>query len=60
MEEGFDTFCLDARADDGLTRDGAGLRPAVAGVYAEDEPRQPPAEPGAQRRAASSSRYSAS
>lgn len=60
MEEGFDTFCLDARTADGLTREWRGLRPAVAGVYAEDEPREPPAEPGAQRRAASSSRYSAS
>jgi FkbM family methyltransferase len=39
MEEGFDTFCLDARTDDGLTREWRRLRPAVAGVYAEDERR---------------------
>jgi FkbM family methyltransferase len=37
MEEGFDTFCLDARPDDSLTRVWRGLRPAVAGVYAEQE-----------------------
>jgi FkbM family methyltransferase len=37
MEEGFDTFCLDARTDDSLTRVWRGLRPAVAGVYAEQE-----------------------
>ena len=34
MEEGFDTFCLDTRADDRLTRRWRGLRPAVAGVAA--------------------------
>jgi hypothetical protein len=39
MEEGFDTFCLDARTDDGLTREWRRLRPAVPGVYAEDERR---------------------
>jgi len=37
MEEGFDTFCLDTRADDALTRAWRGLRPAVPGVSAEDE-----------------------
>jgi FkbM family methyltransferase len=37
MEEGFDTFCLDAREDDSLTRLWHGLHPAVAGVYAHDE-----------------------
>jgi FkbM family methyltransferase len=35
MEEGFDTFCLDARADDPLTRAWREMRPAVQGVYAE-------------------------
>lgn len=37
MEEGFDTFCLDTRDDDRLTRAWRRLRPAVAGVSAEDE-----------------------
>jgi FkbM family methyltransferase len=39
MEEGFDTFCLDVGADDGLTREWRRLRPAVPGAYAEDERR---------------------
>ncbi len=36
MEEGFDTFCLDASVPDGLTRTWRSLRPAVAGVSAQD------------------------
>jgi FkbM family methyltransferase len=35
MEEGFDTFCLDVRVDDELTRAWSRLQPAVEGVYAE-------------------------
>ena len=38
IEEGFDTFCLDATAEDRLTRTWRGLRPAVAGVAAYEEP----------------------
>jgi FkbM family methyltransferase len=38
MEEGFDTFCLDAAPDDALTRTWRRLRPAVAGVSVHDEP----------------------
>lgn len=37
MEEGFDTWCLDAQIDDRLSRRWRRLRPAVAGVYAHDE-----------------------
>jgi FkbM family methyltransferase len=37
MEEGFDTFCLDPRPDDALTRAWRRLSPAVAGVAASDE-----------------------
>jgi FkbM family methyltransferase len=37
MEEGFDTFCLDTRPDDDLTRAWAGLRPAMRGLSAADE-----------------------
>ena len=37
MEEGFDTFCLDVRIDDELTRFWRGLRPAVPGQSAETE-----------------------
>jgi FkbM family methyltransferase len=36
MEEGFDTFCLDAARDDALTRVWRRLRPAVEGVSAHD------------------------
>ena len=36
-EEGFDTFCLDVRIDDELTRFWRGLRPAVPGQSAETE-----------------------
>jgi FkbM family methyltransferase len=42
MEEGFDTYCLDTGTDDGLTREWRRSPPAVAGVYAEDERREPP------------------
>jgi FkbM family methyltransferase len=38
MEEGFDTFCLDAAPDDDLTRAWRRLRPALAGVSAHDPP----------------------
>jgi FkbM family methyltransferase len=38
MEEGFDTFCIDAREDDALARTWRRLSPAVAGVSAEQEP----------------------
>jgi hypothetical protein len=38
MEEGFDTFCLDASEDDALTETWRGLTPAVAGVAAYEEP----------------------
>jgi FkbM family methyltransferase len=34
MEEGFDTFCVDPRPDDALTRAWRRARPAVAGVAA--------------------------
>jgi len=37
MEEGFDTFCLDARKVDSVTRLWRGLRPAVGGVAAYEE-----------------------
>jgi FkbM family methyltransferase len=37
MEEGFDTWCLDAAPDDRLTATWRGLRPAVPGVSARDE-----------------------
>lgn len=37
MEEGFDTWCLDAGVDDRLTAVWRGLRPAVPGVSALDE-----------------------
>jgi FkbM family methyltransferase len=37
MEEGFDTFCLDAMIADGLTHFWRGLRPALRGAYAETE-----------------------
>lgn len=37
MEEGFDTFCLDTRTVDVLTRTWRGLRPAVGGVAAYEE-----------------------
>jgi FkbM family methyltransferase len=37
MEEGFDTFCLDTRTDDRLTRAWRRLRPAIAGAYVETE-----------------------
>jgi hypothetical protein len=37
MEEGFDTFCLDARWVDSVTHTWRRLRPAVAGVAAYDE-----------------------
>ena len=36
MEEGFDTFCLDGRTVDGLTRAWRRLRPAVRGVSVHD------------------------
>lgn len=39
MQEGFDTWCLDPRVDERLTATWRGLRPAVAGVSAEDERR---------------------
>jgi len=38
MEEGFDTFCLDASEEDSLTRTWRRLRPAVRAVYAHEEP----------------------
>ena len=37
LEEGFDTFCLDARIDDGLTRRWRRLRPAVPGISVHDQ-----------------------
>jgi FkbM family methyltransferase len=37
IEEGFDTFCLDARRVDSVTRTWRRLRPAVAGVAAYEE-----------------------
>lgn len=37
MEEGFDTFCLDAAPDDSLTRAWRRLRPGVRAVYAHEE-----------------------
>jgi FkbM family methyltransferase len=37
MEEGFDTFCLDAREGDVLSHEWRRLRPAVPGAYVEDE-----------------------
>jgi FkbM family methyltransferase len=37
MEEGFDTFCLDASVSDALTGAWRRLRPAVRGMYAHDE-----------------------
>jgi FkbM family methyltransferase len=37
MEEGFDTWCLDPRAEDRLTDVWRGLRPAVPGISAGDE-----------------------
>jgi hypothetical protein len=37
MEEGFDTFCLDARIVDDLTRFWRRLRLAIRGAYAETE-----------------------
>lgn len=39
LEEGFDTFCLDARIDDELLRTFRAMRPAVAGVSIHDEAR---------------------
>ena len=38
MEEGLDTFCVDPRADAGLSARWRRLRPAVAGVSKHDEP----------------------
>lgn len=38
MEEGFDTWCLAATPDDRLTRAWRGLRPAVRGLFAHEEP----------------------
>ena len=40
MEEGFDTFCLDTRSHDGLTRRWRRLRPAVPGVSVAEEERR--------------------
>jgi FkbM family methyltransferase len=37
MEEGFDTFCLDARKVDAVTHLWRGLRPAVGGVAAYEQ-----------------------
>jgi FkbM family methyltransferase len=37
MEEGFDTWCLDTTADDGVTRAWRELRPALRGLSAADE-----------------------
>ena len=37
LEEGFDTFCLDATQDDALTRTWRGLRPGVRAVFAHEE-----------------------
>jgi FkbM family methyltransferase len=37
MEEGFDTFCLDTRVEDELTRAWCRLTPAVSGVAAYEE-----------------------
>jgi len=37
MEEGFDTWCLDAGVDDDVTRTWRGLRPGLPGVSAADE-----------------------
>jgi FkbM family methyltransferase len=37
MEEGFNTWCLDPRADERLTGRWRELRPAVPGVFAADE-----------------------
>jgi len=37
IEEGFNTWCLDPRADERLTAMWRSLRPAVPGVFAEDE-----------------------
>lgn len=36
LEEGFDTFCMDARRQDGLLHSFRKLRPAVAGVSVHD------------------------
>jgi FkbM family methyltransferase len=38
LEEGFDTFCLDLRTRDALSRTWQQLRPAVAGVSKFEEP----------------------
>ena len=38
MEEGFDTYCLDAGPDDALTRTWRGLRPFIPGVSTHDPP----------------------
>jgi len=37
MEEGFDTWCLDAEPDDRLTAFWRGLEPGVPGTSVHDE-----------------------
>jgi FkbM family methyltransferase len=37
LEEGFDTWCLDPEADEGLTRMWRNLRPGVRGVSADEQ-----------------------